>query len=233
MIKSQGKNVNMEKVAVIVPAWNEERDIQQVLDTLGPIEWLDQVIVVDDGSSDRTPRVAQDCADNYPRMSVLELHENQGKGYAMLEGVKALSNEIGIVVFLDADLIGLSEDHLKVLIQPVQTQDCDMSVAIFKEGYWRTDISQKFAPNLNGQRCLPVSAAVEALMPLAGSGYGVEIGITLYARRNRWRIQYVDWPGMTHDMKEHKLGVWEGYRVRAMMYRQILSAWIDGMRNSN
>ena len=106
-------------------------------------------------------------------------------------------------------------------------------MAIFKQGYWRTDISQKFAPNLNGQRCLPVPAAEEALMPLARSGYGVEIGLTLYARRKKWRIQYVDWPGMTHDMKEHKLGKWEGYRVRAMMYREIISAWIDGLRNSN
>lgn len=223
----------MENVAVIVPAWNEERDIQQVLDTLGPIEWLEQVVVVDDGSSDRTPQVARGCAENYPRMSVLGLPENHGKGFAMLEGVRALSNGIENVVFLDADLIGLSEDHLKVLIHPVQTHDCDMSVAIFKQGYWRTDISQKFAPNLNGQRCLPVPAAEEALMPLARSGYGVEIGLTLYARRKKWRIQYVDWPGMTHDMKEHKLGKWEGYRVRAMMYREVISAWIDGLRNSN
>jgi glycosyltransferase involved in cell wall biosynthesis len=223
----------MENVAVIVPAWNEERDIQNVLDTLGPIEWLDQVVVVDDGSSDRTPRVAQGCAENYPRMSLLELKENRGKGFAMLEGVRALSNEIENVVFLDADLIGLTEEHLRVLIEPVQTLDCDMSVAIFKQGFWRTDISQKFAPNLNGQRCLSVPAAREALLPLSSSGYGVEIGLTLYARRNKWRIQYVDWPGMTHDIKEHKLGRWEGYRVRAMMYRQILSAWMDGLRNSN
>jgi glycosyltransferase involved in cell wall biosynthesis len=222
----------MENVAVIVPAWNEERDIRQVLDILGPIDWLTQVVVVDDGSSDNTPQVAQDCADSYPKMSVLQLPQNTGKGGAMLAGIRALSAEVESVVFLDADLIGLTENHLKVLIEPVQKRACDMSVAIFKQGYWRTDVSQKFAPNLNGQRCLTIRHAEEALLPLAESGYGVEIGLTLYARREKWRIQYVDWPGMTHDMKEHKLGRWEGYRVRAMMYKQIMIAWYRGLRHT-
>jgi len=216
----------MDNVGVIVPAWNEERDISFVLCILGAIEWLSQVVVVDDGSSDATLKVAQDYAKNFPRMSVVHLPENQGKGSAMVAGMESLQNEIDTVVFLDADLIGLSEDHLKILIAPVKDQKCEMSVAIFKDGYWRTDLSQRFAPNLNGQRCLPLRAAEEALLPLAESGYGVEIGLTLYARRNNWRIQYVDWPGMTHDMKEHKLGRIEGYRIRVMMYKQILIAWV-------
>lgn len=232
MIKSQGNQDAMDKVAVIVPAWNEELDIKLVLDALGPIEWLAQVVVVDDGSSDATPRVAQDCAENYPRMSVMQLPQNQGKGSAMLAGLQALPSEVETVVFLDADLIGLTENHLKALIEPVKNRDSDMSVAIFKKGFWRSDISQKFAPNLNGQRCLPLRAAEEALIPLAESGYGVEIGLTLYARRKNWRIQYVDWPGMTHDMKEKKLGLIEGYRVRAIMYRQILVAWVRGLMHS-
>ena len=220
----------MDNLAAIVPAWNEERDIHRVLDVLGPIEWLTQVLVVDDGSTDATPNVAQECADKYISMSVLKLPKNLGKGSAMLEGIRALSSEVEIVVFLDADLLGLSEDHLKALVAPVKDRECEMSVAIFKEGYWRTDISQKFAPNLNGQRCLLKCDAEEALIPLADSGYGVEIGLTVYARRNKWRIKYIDWPGMTHDMKEHKLGRLVGYRVRAMMYQQILATWIRGFK---
>ena len=146
----------------------------------------------------------------------------------MLAGMRALPIEIDTVVFLDADLIGLSEDHLKILIAPVKDHKCEMSVAIFKHGYWRTDWSQRFAPNLNGQRCLPRQAAEQALLPLAECGYGVEIGLTLYARRMKWRIKYVGWTGMTHNMKEGKLGRFAGYRVRAMMYKQILVAWVKG-----
>ena len=229
MIEPRRTQGLMDKVGVIVPAWNEERDISLVLDTLGSIEWVAQVVVVDDGSSDDTLRVAQDCAENFPRIAVEHLPDNQGKGSAMLAGMQALPGEIDTVVFLDADLIGLSEDHLMNLITPVKNQKCEMSVAIFKHGYWRTDWSQRFAPNLNGQRCLPRQAAEQALLPLAESGYGVEIGLTLYARRMKWRIKYVDWIGMTHNMKEHKLGRFEGYRIRVMMYKQILVAWVRAL----
>jgi len=216
----------MNKVGVIIPAWNEENDIQLVLDTVGPVEWLAKVVVVDDGSSDNTLSVAHDCARNYATMVVENLPENQGKGAAMMAGMRTLPKEVDTVIFLDADLIGLTEDHLRRLIDPVKDQQCEMSVAIFKKGYWRTDWSQRIAPNLNGQRCLPRQAAEQALAPLAESGYGVEIGLTLYARRNKWRIQYVSWEGMTHDMKEKKLGWGEGYKVRRVMYQQILVTWI-------
>jgi glycosyltransferase involved in cell wall biosynthesis len=215
----------MKKVGVVIPAWNEERDIPIVLHAVGPVDWLSQVVVVDDGSDDQTLNVARDCAINYPNMIVEHLPNNQGKGAAMLAGVQMMSPEVDPIIFLDADLIGLSENHLSKLYRPVMEKECEMSVAIFKDGYWRTDLSQRFAPNLNGQRCLTRQAAEQALTPLAESGYGVEIGLTLYARRNKWRIQYVSWEGMTHDIKEHKLGWREGYKVRAVMYKQILVTW--------
>lgn len=215
----------MEEVGVVISAWNEEDEIQQVLDTVGPVEWLAKVVVVDDGSSDNTLRVSQDCASNYSSMVVEHLPDNKGKGAAMLAGMRALPKEVEAVIFLDADLVGLTESHLSKLYNPIRKRQCEMSVAIFREGYWRTDLSQRFAPNLNGQRCLPREAAKQAMSPLAESGYGVEIGLTLYARRNKWRIQYVSWEGMTHNMKEHKLGWRKGYKVRAMMYRQILTTW--------
>ena len=217
----------MSKVGVVIPAWNEEHDIPLVLNTIGGVDWLFQVVVVDDGSVDHTLSVATDCASQIPNMIVEHLPINQGKGAAMLAGMRIMNSEIDTVIFLDADLIGLSADHLSKLYQPVKDQQCEMSVAIFKDGYWRTDWSQRFAPNLNGQRCLPREAAEEALAPLSESGYGVEIGLTLYARRNKWRIQYVSWEGMTHDMKENKLGRREGYNVRGMMYKQILVTWIQ------
>jgi glycosyltransferase involved in cell wall biosynthesis len=215
----------MDKVGMVIPAWNEEHDIRPVLETVGPVEWLEKIVVIDDGSTDNTLNVAQECAENYPRMVVEHLPDNQGKAAAMLAGMRALPQEIELVIFIDADLIGLTADHLVRLYSPVKDKQCEMGVAIFKEGYWRTDLSQRFAPNLNGQRCLPREAAERAIGPLAESGYGIEIGLTMYARQHKWRIQYIQWEGMTHEMKESKLGWREGYTIRAMMYKQILVTW--------
>jgi glycosyltransferase involved in cell wall biosynthesis len=218
----------MKKVGVVIPAWNEENDIEPVLKTVGVVDWLAQIVVVDDGSTDNTLEVAQACANDYPKMKVEHFPENKGKGAAMLGGIQALDSGIDIVMFLDADLIGLTPEHLKILFKPVEKKECEMTVAIFRHGYWRTDLSQRFAPNLNGQRCLPRKAAIRALEPLTDSGYGVEIGLTRYARRNKWRVKYVGWEGMTHDMKEDKLGLQEGAKIRwAIMYRQILVTWFS------
>lgn len=215
----------MKNIGVVIPAWNEEQDLPLVLNTVGPVNWLSQIVVIDDGSIDNTQIVAQECASQYPDMFVEHLPENKGKGAALLAGVQALDAEIEVVIFLDADLYGFTADHLAKLRDPIVSQRCDMTVAGFRKGRWLTDLSQRFTPNLSGQRCLPREAAEKALVPLADSGYGVEIGLTLYGRRKKWRIEYVIWEGASHDMKEGKLGLREGLKIRQMMYQQILGTW--------
>lgn len=220
----------MKKIGVVIPAWNEEQDISLVLNTVGQVNWLSEIVVIDDGSTDNTLAVAEECAGQYAHMLVEHLSENKGKGAAMLTGVWALDAEIEAVIFLDADLYGFKAEHLAKLRDPIVSQHCDMTVAGFRKGRWRTDLSQRFTPNLSGQRCLPRKTAEQALLPLADSGYGVEIGLTLYGRRHKWRVEYVIWEGTSHDMKESKLGLWEGLKIRQMMYQQILDTWFREWR---
>ena len=222
----------MKKIGVVIPAWNEEKDISLVLNTVGPVNWLSQIVVIDDGSIDNTLIVAQECASKYPNMFVELLPENKGKGAALLTGVQALDAEIEVAIFLDADLYGFNAEHLAKLRDPIVSQRCDMTVAGFRKGRWRTDLSQRFTPNLSGQRCLPRKAAEQALLQFANSGYGVEIGLTFYGRRNKWRVEYVIWEGTSHDMKESKLGLWKGLKIRQMMYRQILNTWSRELRKN-
>jgi glycosyltransferase involved in cell wall biosynthesis len=160
----------MKNIGVVIPAWNEEQDLPLVLNTVGPVNWLSQIVVIDDGSIDNTQIVAQECASQYPDMFVEHLPENKGKGAALLAGVQALDAEIEVVIFLDADLYGFTADHLAKLRDPIVSQRCDMTVAGFRKGRWLTDLSQRFTPNLSGQRCLPREAAEQALVPLADSG---------------------------------------------------------------
>ena len=222
----------MNKIGAVIPAWNEEQDISPVLNTVGQVNWLSEIVVIDDGSIDNTLAVAQECADQFAHMVVGQMPENKGKGAAMLTGVRALDAEIEAVIFLDADLYGFTGEHLAKLRDPIVSQHCDMTVAGFRKGRWRTDLSQWFTPNLSGQRCLPRKAAEQALIPLADSGYGVEIGLTLYGRRHKWRVEYVIWEGASHDMKEGKLGLWEGTKIRQMMYQQILDTWFREWRKN-
>ena len=83
-------------VSVVIPAYNEEAAIGHVLDDI-PREMVDEVIVVDNGSTDRTAEVA------LRRSAKLVSEERRGYGQACLAGVDALDDSSEIVVFLDAD----------------------------------------------------------------------------------------------------------------------------------
>lgn len=89
-------------LSLVIPAYNEEGRIGQTLhsvtDYLSRQEYESEVIVVNDGSTDRTSAVVQTL---YPEMRVLEHEPNRGKGYAVKQGMLAGTGEYR--VFYDAD----------------------------------------------------------------------------------------------------------------------------------
>jgi dolichyl-phosphate beta-glucosyltransferase len=96
----------MPSLSVIVPAYNEEDRVGNTLD--GIMSYLDktgedyEIIVVDDGSSDRTCEVVDERARANPRVHLLTLGRNRGKGAAVREGILASRGDE--VLFSDADL---------------------------------------------------------------------------------------------------------------------------------
>jgi glycosyltransferase involved in cell wall biosynthesis len=203
------------KVAAIVPAYNEERRIGNVLDVLKHSAAINEIIVVSDGSIDRTYEVASECEG----VRAIKLDKNAGKGGAMLAGVQA--TDADIVVFFDADLIGLTPAQVGALVEPVVKYDAGMSIGIFRQGRRSTDWAQKIAPYISGQRCLHR----EELLSITGLGearFGAEIAIGRHARSKGLKAVHVPFLGVTHPMKEEKLGFFPGAVARAKMYWEII-----------
>lgn len=219
--------MSTHKVGIIIPALNEDEYISQVLDVVCSVDWVNQIVVVNDGSIDNTLAIAKEYANRNPYLIVINHEENRGKAKSLLAGVQALQGDVDIVIFLDADLIGLKTLHLEKIYHPVRTWQSHMTVALFKHGHWRTDWAHRLTPNLSGQRCLRRDAAEVMLVPLVESGYGVEIGLTFFSRYQKWYIQYVAWEGVTHSMKEDKRGFRHGLKVRCVMYYQVLMTYIN------
>lgn len=93
------------KIVVMMPAYNEERDLPGLLErirtALAP--WADyQVIVVDDGSKDRTAEIVRRAGEVMPA-ELIQHERNQGLGAAMRTGLKAAASRGEVVVTLDAD----------------------------------------------------------------------------------------------------------------------------------
>ncbi len=208
--------------AVLIPAFNEAGGVGRVVRTavdagIGP------VLVVDDGSDDDTAAVAEAAG-----ARVLRLNKNIGKGGAVAAGVRAISEDV--VILLDADLLGLSERHLQELADPVVSGEVDMTRGVFKGGRWSTTAAQKMLPQLNGQRAVLRNLLVE-LEDLASSRYGIEVVITEAARHEEWRVKDVRMEDVTQITKEEKRGFVKGAALRLKMYWDIVRALVVGRRD--
>ena len=202
------------KVAVVLPAYNEENRIGAVLKTLTASPDVDEIIVVSDGSTDRTYEVAAAV----PGVRVVQLPRNKGKGGAMREG--ALLTEADVLVFFDADLIGLTPQHVHDLVRPVCCGVATMTTGVFKGGRFWTDVAQFFSPGITGQRAIRRDVFLR-IPGLATVGYGIELAITYYVRHHDLVSRRVTLRGVTHPMKEQKLGWVRGSLSRAVMYSQM------------
>ncbi len=201
-------------VTAIIPAYNEELTIASVINCLIKVAEIQKIIVVSDGSTDRTAEIARECG-----ADVIELEENVGKGGAIKAGVNECGTEV--ILFLDADLIGLKEKHVIDLIEPVVDNNADMTIGIFRNGRMVTDLAQKVTPYLSGQRAIRKSI-IDKIPNIDISRYGVEVALTKYVDRFSIRVQEVDLPDMTHVTKEEKLGLIKGVQARLKMYWDIV-----------
>ena len=203
------------RVAAIVPAYNEEGRIAVVLQALKASEAVGEILVVDDGSSDRTAEVARSVAG----VRVVSLPRNQGKGGAMREG--ATRTDADVLLFFDADLIGLTPRHVQDLLAPVCSGQATMAMGIFKGGRLWTDMAQFFAPAITGQRAIRRETFLQ-IPNLESVGYGIELAINDYVHQQGLVRRDVTLRGVTHPMKEEKLGWARGVASRTRMYRQML-----------
>lgn len=202
------------KVAAIVPAYNEEHTIGAVVEALLCCPSIQEIIVVSDGSDDRTVEVAS----RYP-IKVVELKENVGKGGAMKAGAAETSCEV--LLFVDADLVGLSREHIQALLEPVTTGRTAMSIGVFSEGRRTTDLAQRLAPSLSGQRAVRKDL-FDRVPKLEQSGFGVEVALTHFAEREGVEIEKVPLPSVSQIMKEEKRGLVRGLVARLKMYWDIV-----------
>lgn len=210
------------EISAIIPVYNEAGKIGRVLDILRQVDRLREIIVVDDGSTDLSAEEIQFAGQSDPRIRLVAIPVNQGKGQAIFLGWQA--TESRCLLLLDGDLFGLNPQHILDLIDPVLEDHTDMAIGQFKKGKWSSDIAHWFTPWLSGQRSLRADL-LRQVSSKAAAGYGFETALTMAARQYEWRCVRVFLPGVWHLPGEARRGFWKGLKNRARMYRQISSAW--------
>jgi glycosyltransferase involved in cell wall biosynthesis len=183
-------------IAAVIPARNEAETIGAVVFAALDAPLVDEVVVVDNASTDATAAVA---AAHGARV----VHETTpGKGQAMRAGVAASGADV--IVFLDGDLVGLRPGHIDSLVGAVAQGLADMACGLFDRGPVANPIFLEGLPVLTGQRALR-RALFEQLDLADVRGYRVEAALnSLVARRGLVRHDEV-LDGLWHRTKEEKL----------------------------
>lgn len=109
------------KLSIIIPAYNEEKTIKELLSRVENLD-LDkiekEVIIVDDGSKDKTLSIIKEFAKDKKNIHVFEHKKNRGKGAAVVTGMKSATGEIFIIQ--DADLEYNPQDIPRLILPIIQ-----------------------------------------------------------------------------------------------------------------
>ncbi len=192
-IKTAGNNKNLS-VSVIIPAYNEEKTVGHVIKVVKSLNYITEVIVVDDGSTDQTAIRASDAG-----AIIINHIKNRGKGAAIKTGFKNSKGDI--VVFLDADIQNLTKSQVDNIIKPIMNGEADITKTKFKREAGRvTELTAKpllnfFFPEIKFDQ--PLSGQFAAKRSFLNKikledDYGVDVGIVLDADVMGMRVKEVD-----------------------------------------
>lgn len=206
------------RVAAIVPAFNEEATLTEVLSVLKATPGIGEILVVSDGSTDGTVEIARSMG-----LRTIHLRKNQGKGRAMAIGVA--HTDAPVILFVDGDILNLTGDLLTRLIEPVVSGKSDMNVGIRHRGAVIDAFHRRTGPLLSGVRCLR-REVFEAVPESHLEGFAIETGLNWACRTLGRRITTTVMYNLKHLVKEKKRGLVEGSRARYKMFAAVFGAWV-------
>lgn len=201
------------RFSCLIPAFNEESRIAGVLGATVGHPLIDRVLVVDDGSSDRTVETAQSHG-----AEVLPLGRNSGKTAALAQGLAVL--ETSHVVLIDGDLLGLNADHLTRLITPVAEGRAQVTLSLRGNAPWLwRAIGVDY---ISGERVIPRALVATELHHLPSlPRFGFEVFLNDLILRQRLSTAVVRWPDVASPSKAAKRGRLAGLRADMAMLRDI------------
>lgn len=220
-----------KNVIIVIPAYNEEKNIGRTIEGLKNLDVIDDIVVVDDGSTDNTRLVLG----NY-NVKVISLGRNYGKGYAMKKAIEEI--ECDIIGFIDGD-VGETSSEVEKLITPVLMDDTDFTIAKFPSASKNVNIKGGFGlvkklakkgvyyftgkeidTSLSGQRVY--KKEIVDNIKYIPNDYGIEVAMTVQAINNGYKFKEIP-VNMTHRYTDRSL---KGFKHRGKQFVDILKTLI-------
>lgn len=154
-------------ISVIIPVYNEERTISSIVEIFRTWGKAIEIIIVDDGSSDKTRDALAQFGST---ITVISYKKNHGKGYAIFQGVSKSHGDI--LFFFDGDVVGVTHKDLDAIIHPVLKGKADMTLGAAR--FWSVGSFEPFN-DVTGLRVVRRNILMPVLSNLKNIGYGVEL----------------------------------------------------------
>jgi len=202
-------------ISAIIAAYNEEKTLAEVLGALTKSGMIDEIIVVSDGSSDRTVEIARSFD-----VTTIALRENRGKGYAMRVGVDYARHDV--LFFVDGDMFNVTGEHIESLVRPVLRGECDMNIGVRNRGPVRNffHLQMKVGPVLSGIRVM--RRAVWDTVPVRyQERFKIEAALNFFCSRAGYLQRQTVIYELGHLIKENKRGLSAGLVARWEMVSEV------------
>ncbi len=208
-------------LSVIVPAFNEEPTIGQVLESLCRLSIVKEVVVVDDGSTDATCQKVQQV--RLPNVRLIRQERNAGKTAAVRRGLQEVTGEV--VIIQDADL-EYDPAEIEDVIRPILENKADVAYGsrflvkratrlLYFYHYLANKLLTFLSNLLTNVNMTDIETCYKAFraplikpLPLSSAGFGMEVEITALIAKTRARLYEVpiSYYGRTYE---------EGKKIRA------------------
>ncbi len=201
-----------KSIGVLIPAYNEEKKIEHIIRRVP--NFVDQIIVVDDGSYDRTREISKKCG-----ALVFSHNKNRGKGASIKNGLSHIKTDI--VVFLDADGQHRPED-IPNLVRPLVDNQADFVIGSRVFGgisdmpiirIFSNTITSVLLRMRTGVKIFDTQCGFRATFStylqhkkFKSNRYEIESEMLLFAIRNKLRIKEVPIELIYTDSKSHFSG---------------------------
>jgi len=174
-------------IGVVIPALNEQRLIERVITTIP--DYVDRIIVIDDGSQDETVSIVESHQRNAPERIVLLCHEeNQGVGGAIATGYEwCRDHEIDVAVVMAGDA-QMDPDDLEKLLDPVVADEVDYAKGnrLFTGLAWQRIPKWRYLGN----------SSLSMLTKIASGYWHVADSQCGYTAVNADTLHLIDWSAM-------------------------------------
>ena len=147
------------KTSAVVPVFNEERTIRKVLETLVSSNLIDDVVVVNDSSTDNSLKEIRSIKSK--KIGVISLKKNVGQSDAYKIGIA--STKADLIFFCDGDLNDFHTQHIEQILTPIIQGNKGLSVGLRDYGKLRNFFYKKgFYPVISGEGAIPYDIFNEA-----------------------------------------------------------------------